>query len=105
MYKNKIKITLLFALLCTVSAFSQDFYWYRGEKVKIEIDSTKVNITVKENADISTVLREVQEIPQQVRNDSRSSLHTVELQNVRNYSRNTVCFENFYYINEHQNQK
>ena len=51
-------ITLLFVLLYSISAYSQDYYWYRGEKIELERDSTKINVTTLIDTDLSMLLKE-----------------------------------------------
>ena len=59
--KNQTILIVMLAvfLFCSISIFSQNYYWYKGEKIKIEIDSTKINITTK-NAEGKTSLRSVE---------------------------------------------
>ena len=47
--KNKqIKqIIISFLFLCSISAYSQDYYWYKDKKINLVVDSTKLNITEK----------------------------------------------------------
>jgi len=52
-----IKISLFFVLLFSLNAYSQDYYWYNGSKIRLEIDSTKLNVTTIKDVDLSKLLQ------------------------------------------------
>ena len=56
---NNLKQTfLLLIFLLSISVYSQDYYWYKGNRVNLYADSTKLNITTSMNVKLSEILQE-----------------------------------------------
>ena len=45
--KNKIVNSIISVILFSLSLYAENYYWYKGEKIILVVDSTKLNITEK----------------------------------------------------------
>ena len=86
---NKFIIAILFVLLFSLSLYSQDYYWYNNNRINIEIDNTKLNVTTLIEVDLSSVLREfsVSEVKQIERTKNNTLLFSVDLHSTELYGR------------------
>ena len=79
--KVKFIGTILFLFLCSTSIYSQDYYWYNGSRVNLNIDSTKINVTTAREVNLSNLLREfgITEVKQIEATVNNNLLFSVEL--------------------------
>ena len=80
--KKEIVISLFLVCLCSLSLYSQNYYWYDGNRIHIETDRTKINVTVERNVDLSALLRSfeaVSEMKQLELTENNTVLYSVRL--------------------------
>ena len=80
--KSKVAISLFLVCLCSLSLYSQNYYWYDGNRIYVETDRTKINVTVERNVDLSALLRgfeAVSEMKQLELTENNTVLYSVRL--------------------------
>ena len=80
--KNKIEISIISVLLFSLSLYAENYYWYKGEKINLVVDSNNINITTNNDANLSSLIKkfdETSKIKQLERSKNNTSLFSVEL--------------------------
>jgi len=78
---NTILIASLLILSNFISLFSQEYYWYKDEKIQLSIDSTIINVTTTLEANLSSILNgiPISEIKQIEKTINNQLLFSVKL--------------------------
>ena len=88
MKSNPTLITLFLIFLSSISVYSQSYYWYNNEQINIDIDRTKINVTIQRDVDLSALLREfaITEVKQIEETEDNTLLYSVRLPSVNQYN-------------------
>ena len=72
----------------SLSVYSQDYYWFNGNRIKLEIYSTKINVTTTIELDFSSSLKEfgATEVKQIERSKNNTFLFSVDLSSSKVYN-------------------
>ena len=85
----KIKIIIISIFLCQLSLYAGNYYWYKGEKINLIVDSTKINVTTAVDVNLLESLvrfESIKEIKQLERSENNTSLFSVELISKNQYN-------------------
>jgi len=101
---NKTIKNVLLIFLCSISLCAENYYWYKGEKINLVVDSTKINVTTNKNVELQTLLSDF-ETTKVTKNNA--SLFSVELASTKSYNniidnlksnKDVICISPYYNI-------
>ena len=100
------KLAILMFLF-SISVYSQDYYWYKGSKIELEIDSSKINVTTATETNLQGLLFEFASNSKvkELERSNNTSLFSVELASTKSYNniidnlksnKDVICISPYY---------